>query len=184
MSRTRASARTSTRFSSPNRSSALPDTLRQHYAHRLSPLHLDQQGRPPARDAVPRHRSREPEVSVARGSRRCGRQAAGRFLLDGAGRHRPSQQLALALATRSKLLRDYLGEELVRQEREHKEGRLYGLYEVFRDQVFHELTPRNSPMPSRRCWLRPVPRAAQFRFGTGHAAQCARIRARVVPAYP
>lgn len=45
----------------------------------------------------------------------------------------------MALATRSKLLRDYLAEELVRQEREHKEGKLYGLYQVFRDQVFHEL---------------------------------------------
>ena len=56
---------------------------------------------------------------------------------EGIGR---SQQLALALATRSKLLRDYLGEELVRQEREHKEGRLYGLFQIFRDQVFHELT--------------------------------------------
>lgn len=51
-----------------------------------------------------------------------------------------SQQLALALAARSKLLKDYLGEELVRQEREHQEGRLYGLYKTFRDQVFHELT--------------------------------------------
>lgn len=51
-----------------------------------------------------------------------------------------AQQLALALATRSQLLRDYIGEELVRQEREHKEGRLYGLYQVFRDQVFHELS--------------------------------------------
>ncbi len=50
-----------------------------------------------------------------------------------------SQQLALALATRSRLLRDYLGEELVRQEREHTEGRLFGLYQIFRDQVFHEL---------------------------------------------
>src|SRR5262245_26537425 len=38
---------------------------------------------------------------------------------EGIGR---AQQLALALATRSKLLREYLGEELVRQEREHKEG--------------------------------------------------------------
>jgi predicted helicase len=56
---------------------------------------------------------------------------------DGIGR---AQQLALALATRSKLLHDYLGEELVRQEREHKEGRLYGLFQIFRDQVFHELT--------------------------------------------
>lgn len=56
---------------------------------------------------------------------------------EGIGR---AQQLALALATRSKLLRDYLGEELVRQEREHNEGRLYGLFQIFRDQVFHELT--------------------------------------------
>ena len=50
-----------------------------------------------------------------------------------------SEQLALALATRSRILRDYLGDELVRQEREHKEGRLYGLFQIFRDQVFHEL---------------------------------------------
>ena len=56
---------------------------------------------------------------------------------EGIGR---AQQLALALAARSKLLRDYLGEELVRQEREHQEGRLYGLFQIFRDQVFHELT--------------------------------------------
>lgn len=55
---------------------------------------------------------------------------------EGIGR---AEQLALALATRSQLLRDYLGEELVRQEREHKEGRLYGLFQIFRDQVFHEL---------------------------------------------
>ena len=56
---------------------------------------------------------------------------------EGIGR---AQQLALALATRSKLLRDYLGEELVRQQKEHTEGRLYGLFQIFRDQVFHELT--------------------------------------------
>jgi hypothetical protein len=61
---------------------------------------------------------------------------------EGIGR---AQQLALALATRSRLLRDYLGEELVRQEREHKEGRLYGLFQIFRDQVFHELTLRADP---------------------------------------
>ena len=56
---------------------------------------------------------------------------------EGIGR---AQQLALALATRSRLLRDYLGEELVRQQKEHTEGRLYGLFQIFRDQVFHELT--------------------------------------------
>lgn len=50
-----------------------------------------------------------------------------------------AQQLALALATRSKLLRDFLTEELVRQEKAHREGRLHALYDVFRDQVFHEL---------------------------------------------
>jgi predicted helicase len=53
---------------------------------------------------------------------------------------RTSKPLAEALAARSKLLRDYLGEELVRQDREHQEGRLFGLYKTFRDQVFHELT--------------------------------------------
>ena len=56
---------------------------------------------------------------------------------EGIGR---SQQLALALATRSRLLRDYLGEELFRQNKEDTRGRLYGLYQIFRDQVFHELT--------------------------------------------
>lgn len=50
-----------------------------------------------------------------------------------------SRKLALALATRSHFLRDYLDSELRRQEKEHAEGRLYGLYQVFRDQVFHEL---------------------------------------------
>ena len=45
------------------------------------------------------------------------------------------------LAKRSRLLRDYLGEELVRQGKLHQEGRLYGLFQTFRDQVFHELTP-------------------------------------------
>ncbi len=51
-----------------------------------------------------------------------------------------AQQLALALATRSKLLRDYLVEELIRQEKAKTKGRLHALYDVFREQVFHELT--------------------------------------------
>jgi hypothetical protein len=51
-----------------------------------------------------------------------------------------AQQLALALATLSHFLRDYLDKELRRQEKEHAEGRLYGLFQIFRDQVFHELT--------------------------------------------
>ena len=56
---------------------------------------------------------------------------------EGIGR---SQQLALALAVRSRLLRDNLGKELLRQYESDSKGRLYGLYQVFRDQVFHELT--------------------------------------------
>nr|WP_295461954.1 type ISP restriction/modification enzyme [Mesorhizobium sp.] len=51
-----------------------------------------------------------------------------------------AERLAVSLATRSKLLRDYLTEELTRQTKVHKEGRLHGLYDVFREQVFHELT--------------------------------------------
>jgi hypothetical protein len=56
---------------------------------------------------------------------------------EGIGR---SEQLALALATRAHFLRDFLNQELRRQEKEHRELKLYGLYEVFRDQAFHELT--------------------------------------------
>lgn len=51
-----------------------------------------------------------------------------------------AQQLALALATRSRLLRDYLGDELIRQHDQHQDGKLYGLFLTFRDQIFHELT--------------------------------------------
>lgn len=51
-----------------------------------------------------------------------------------------AQDLALALATRSQLLRDFLDEELARQEKDHTEGRLYGLYQIFKAQVFHDLT--------------------------------------------
>ncbi len=51
-----------------------------------------------------------------------------------------AQQLALALAARARLLRDFLTVELARQQVEHREGRLFALYEVFRTQVFHELT--------------------------------------------
>ncbi len=56
---------------------------------------------------------------------------------EGIGR---SEQLALALATRAHFLRDYLDQELRRQEKQHREGKLYGLFAVFHEQVFHELT--------------------------------------------
>ncbi len=48
--------------------------------------------------------------------------------------------LAEALAVRAKLLKDFLLDELKRQEIEHTEGRLYQLYETFKSFVFHELT--------------------------------------------
>jgi hypothetical protein len=51
-----------------------------------------------------------------------------------------AQQLALELAKRSHILRDFLDSELCRQANEDTKGRLWGLYQVFRDQVFHELT--------------------------------------------
>lgn len=53
-----------------------------------------------------------------------------------------AHDLALALASRSRLLRDFLTTELIRQEKEHREGRLHALFDVFRAQVFHELSVR------------------------------------------
>ena len=47
--------------------------------------------------------------------------------------------LSRALAVRCHDLRDFLLEELERQEKEHQEGRLYGLYTVFKEEVFQEL---------------------------------------------
>ena len=52
------------------------------------------------------------------------------------------KQLAEALAIRARFLRDFLHEELTRQENEHTEGRLYGLYETFKTNVFTELTTK------------------------------------------
>ena len=47
--------------------------------------------------------------------------------------------LSRALAVRCHDLRDFLLEELERQEKEHQEGRLYGLYAVFKKEVFQAL---------------------------------------------
>jgi hypothetical protein len=47
--------------------------------------------------------------------------------------------LAIALAHRAKLLREFLTEELLRQEKAKSKGRLHALFDVFRKQVFHEL---------------------------------------------
>ncbi len=48
--------------------------------------------------------------------------------------------LAEKLAVRALYLRDALTLELTRQQKEKTGGKLYALYEVFRNQVFHELT--------------------------------------------
>ena len=56
---------------------------------------------------------------------------------EGVGR---ASELALALAARAHLLRDYLADELIRQEKEHREDRLFGLYQAFKAQVFSDLT--------------------------------------------
>lgn len=49
------------------------------------------------------------------------------------------QTLAVELATRAALLRDFLTEELIRQQKEDDLGKLHGLYAAFRDQIFHDL---------------------------------------------
>ena len=64
---------------------------------------------------------------------------AGFFSVAPAGISR-AQDLALALATRAHLLRDGLTAELDRQQAQHQQGKLYGLLDAFRKQVFHELT--------------------------------------------
>ena len=48
--------------------------------------------------------------------------------------------LSRALAVRCHDLRDFLLEELERQEKEQREGPLYGLYEIFQKEVFQGLT--------------------------------------------
>jgi len=50
-----------------------------------------------------------------------------------------AKDLALALALRCHGLREFLTEELLRQEGEHQEGKLFGLFGVFKRDVFHEL---------------------------------------------
>ncbi len=50
-----------------------------------------------------------------------------------------AKDLALALALRCHALREFLTEELRRQEREHQQGKLFGLFGVFKRDVFHEL---------------------------------------------
>lgn len=52
------------------------------------------------------------------------------------------QTLAVELATRAALLRDFLTTELIRQEEDDDRGKLHGLYQAFRDQIFHDLDIR------------------------------------------
>ena len=44
-----------------------------------------------------------------------------------------------ALAARARLLRDYLAQELSRQQTQQGDGRLFALYGVFSEQIFHEM---------------------------------------------
>ena len=53
-----------------------------------------------------------------------------------------AKKLSEALAVRCHDLRDFLLDELVRQDATRQQGRLYGLYDVFRRDVFHELELR------------------------------------------
>ncbi|MCA6272465.1 MAG: N-6 DNA methylase [Phenylobacterium sp.] len=52
------------------------------------------------------------------------------------------QTLAVELATRAALLRDFLTTELIRQDKDDDRGKLHGLYQAFRDQIFHDLDIR------------------------------------------
>ena len=53
-----------------------------------------------------------------------------------------AKKLSEALAVRCHDLRDFLAEELERQEKEQREGKLYGLYMAFKQDVFQELALR------------------------------------------
>ncbi len=53
------------------------------------------------------------------------------------------KDLAIALAIRGKWLKDFLQEELHRQEREHQSGKLFGLYDTFKNNIHSELTLDN-----------------------------------------
>jgi len=87
------------------------------------------------------------DLSARRLSLRPERVEAVRLLLRGFFSATPqwigrARDLALALASRAGMLRDFLTIELTRQAKVHQEGRLHALYEVFRRQVFHELAVR------------------------------------------
>lgn len=51
-----------------------------------------------------------------------------------------AKELASALAVRGRWLRDFLRIELHRQEKEHQEGKLFGLFNIFRTNIHAELT--------------------------------------------
>jgi type I restriction-modification system DNA methylase subunit len=50
-----------------------------------------------------------------------------------------AKDLAEKLAIRCRILRDFLTDELLQQEAEHQQGKLFGLFGVFKQDVFHEL---------------------------------------------
>ena len=143
-------------------------------------FHLDQQRwRHSARRFATRRTSKTANSNCARIASRLSRKLLQALLLDCARRHRHARSnLRWRLRRAAELLRDYLGEELVRQEREHQEGRLFGLYKIFRDQVFHELTLKEfadafAQMLAYGLFLARLNSDSK----SDHAAQCARIHA-------
>ncbi|MBD3338864.1 MAG: N-6 DNA methylase [Candidatus Lokiarchaeota archaeon] len=51
-----------------------------------------------------------------------------------------AKKLSEAMAVRAKILKEFLRDEILRQEKEHTEGKLYGLYQTFKTYVFSELS--------------------------------------------
>lgn len=77
-----------------------------------------------------------------------------------------ASELAGALAVRSRLLRDFLTEELERQEKEDEGGKLLGLFKAFKEQVSHELTIKDfADAFAQTPGLRALPRQAQREEG-------------------
>ena len=96
-----------------------------------------------------------------------------------------AQQLALALAVRSNLLRDYLDQELGRQEREHREAGFTAFFRSFATRSSTNCGSGEFADGLRAdARLRSVSRAAEFQSAADDAAQCPSIRAGVIPIDP
>ena len=114
---------------------------RPTHPYRLSGIHLDHQGRHQTRAALPRNRSGKPQVQAEPGTDRA---------VVGIARRASSRPRPKALARRNRWRRHwpraagccaiFSAKNWSGKNTSIKEGRLFGLYKTFRDQVFHELT--------------------------------------------